>query len=68
MRQAGSAEEIPEHLRSDPFVRYMMDPPAEDIANLGAMLEAGERYGADHARVLADLEAGRHPLQRSAGR
>ncbi len=38
---AGSALEIPEHLRADPFVRYMSDPPLEDIANVDALLEAG---------------------------
>jgi hypothetical protein len=62
--RAESADDVPEHLRTDPFVRYMMDPPPEDLANLDALLEAGELYGEDHARALADLEAGRHPLQR----
>ncbi len=62
---AGSALEIPEHLRADPFVRYMSDPPLEDIANVDALLEAGDLYGDDHERALADLLAGRHPLQRS---
>jgi hypothetical protein len=62
---AGSDDEVPTHLREDPFVRYMMDPPPEDIANLDALLEAGERYGEDHERALADLLTGRHPLQRS---
>ncbi len=63
--QAGSADEVPEHLQGDPFVQYMMDPPAEDIANLDALIEASELYGEDHARALSDLQAGRHPLQRS---
>jgi hypothetical protein len=49
--------EIPENLRNDLFVQYMMDPPAEYIANL----DADEVYGEDHARALA----GQHPLQRS---
>jgi hypothetical protein len=31
-----------------------------DVAGL---IEAGERYGDDAARELADIEAGRHPLQ-----
>jgi hypothetical protein len=62
---AGSDDEVPTHLREDPFVQYMMDPPPEDIANLDALLEAGERYGEDHERALADLLAGRHPLQRA---
>lgn len=63
--EAGAVAEIPENLRNDPFVLYMMDPPAEDIANLDAQLDAGELYGEDHERALADLLAGRHPLQRS---
>jgi hypothetical protein len=62
---AGSAEEIPDHLRRDPFVRYMMDPPPEEVANADALMEAGELYGEDHQRALADLLAGRHPLQRT---
>ncbi len=61
----GSDGEVPTHLLEDPFVRYMMDPPPEDIANLDALLEAGELYGEDHERAFADLIAGRHPLQRS---
>jgi hypothetical protein len=64
--QAGSSEEIPEELRHDPFVQYMLDPPAEDVANVDALIDAGELYGDDAARALADLLAGRHPLQRSS--
>ncbi len=63
--QAASAEKIPEQLQRDLFVRYMMDPPPEDVANVDALFEAGDRYGDDHERALADLLAGRHPLQRS---
>ena len=62
---AAGSDQLPDHLRGDAFVRYMMDPPAQDLANLDALIEAGERYGEDHARALADLVAGRHPLQRS---
>jgi hypothetical protein len=32
--------------------------------NEDALLEAGQLYGDDADRELADLEAGRHPLQR----
>jgi hypothetical protein len=64
--QAGAIEEIPEDLQSDPFVQYMMAPPAEDIANVDALSDAGELYGDDPARALADLLVGRHPLQRSS--
>jgi hypothetical protein len=59
-------DDVPVDLRSDPFVAYMMDPPAEDVANLNALIEAGTLYGDDHERALADLVAGRHPLQRSS--
>ena len=52
-------------LQNDPFVRYMMDPPAEDMANHDARIEAGELYGDDYERALEDLLAGRHPLQRA---
>lgn len=36
-----------------------------DFANEQALLEAGAAYGDDADRELADLEAGRHPLQRA---
>jgi hypothetical protein len=58
-------DDIPPHLLGDPFVRYMMDPPAEDMANHEARIEAGEIYGDDHERAYQDLLAGRHPLQRA---
>jgi hypothetical protein len=61
--QAGLGDEVPAPLQADSFVRYMMDPPAEDVANLDALIEAGERYGEDFGRALSDLEGGRHPLQ-----
>jgi len=35
-----------------------------DFANEDALIEAGKLYGDDADRELADLEAGRHPLQR----
>jgi hypothetical protein len=35
-----------------------------DFANEDALVEAAELYGDDVDRELADLEAGRHPLQR----
>jgi hypothetical protein len=37
------------------------------FANDAAFLEAWEQYGDDADRELADLEAGRHPLQRAHG-
>lgn len=34
-----------------------------EMAEIHAIAEATERYGDDVARELADIEAGRHPLQ-----
>jgi hypothetical protein len=36
-----------------------------DLSGADALIEAGELYGDDADRELADLEAGRHPAQRS---
>ena len=36
------------------------------IPELDALLEAGDLYGDDQERALADLLAGKHPLQRSS--
>jgi hypothetical protein len=60
----GSTPEAP--VRSDrpnapAFFSHLEDA---DFANEDALIEAGERYGDDADRELADLEAGRHPLQR----
>jgi hypothetical protein len=38
---------------------------AADLSKADALVEASEMYGDDDARELADLEAGRHPAQRS---
>ena len=37
---------------------------AKDVENAQALIEAGKKYQDDPARELADLEAGRHPLQK----
>jgi hypothetical protein len=39
-----------------------------DFENAAALLEAGRQYGGDAAQELADLQAGRHPLQQSEKR
>ncbi len=36
-----------------------------DLRGTDALIEAGELYGGDADRELADLEAGQHPVQRS---
>lgn len=38
---------------------------AADLGKADALIEAGELYGDDADRELADFEAGRHPAQRS---
>lgn len=35
-----------------------------ESADVEGFAQAAEKYGADFERELADLEAGRHPLQR----
>ncbi|MEP7124549.1 MAG: hypothetical protein ABJE95_26710 [Byssovorax sp.] len=42
------------------FFSHLGEP---DFANEDALIEAGTLYGYDADRELADLEAGRHPLQ-----
>jgi hypothetical protein len=43
---------------------FLADPPPEILAAAEAVGRARERYGDDTDRELADLDAGRHPLQR----
>jgi hypothetical protein len=52
--------------RSDapPFFAHLTEA---DFASEAALVEAGALYGDDADRELADLEAGRHPLQRPRG-
>jgi hypothetical protein len=50
--------------RRGALLRFLADPP-RDVAEAGLTLrEAQEQYGDDTDRELADLEGGRHPLQR----
>lgn len=44
-----------------PFFSHLTEA---DFAGEAALVEAGALYGDDADRELADLEAGRHPLQR----
>ena len=60
-----SPEDVPPELRDDPLVKLVMNLSPEQEASCAALLEAGELYGDDTERALADLEAGRHPLQRA---
>ena len=43
---------------------YFSHLTTADFANEDALIEAGKLYGDDADREFADLEAGRHPLQR----
>lgn len=56
--------EVPDELADNPIVRFLATMTPEQELACEALLEAGARYGDDADRELADLEAGRHPLQR----
>ncbi len=47
---------------------FLADPPPEILAAADAVGRAREQYGEDTDRELADIEAGRHPLQRRAAK
>ena len=67
-------EDAPPELRDNFMIRYFASLSAERQAELDACMEArllaGEQYGDDAARELADLEdprtLGAHPMQRRA--
>lgn len=50
-----------ELLRS--FIRLCEEDEARHPGQLAREIAASEAYGHDFARELADIEAGRHPLQ-----
>jgi hypothetical protein len=50
--------------RQEGLVAFLASPPAELLAAADAVGRALEAYGGDTDRALADIEAGRHPLQR----
>lgn len=45
------------------LLAFMADPPPDILAAADAVGRAFERYGDDTDRELADIAAGRHPLQ-----
>ncbi len=51
--------------RRPDLIDFLLDA---DLDRAGPLVEAGELYGEDADRELADLEAGRHPAQRSSRR
>lgn len=46
------------------LLEYFAHPSPRIVEAAPALRAAADRYGDDTARELADLEAGRHPLQR----
>lgn len=45
------------------LLAFFADPPPDILAAADAIGRSFERYGEDSAREIADIEAGRHPLQ-----
>jgi len=56
--------EVPQELADNPIVRFLATMTPEQEIACEALLEAGALYGDGADRELADLDAGRHPLQR----
>jgi hypothetical protein len=52
----------PQEERRPDLVDFLL---SADLGKADALIEASELYGDDADRELADLEAGRHPAQRS---
>lgn len=50
--------------RQAALLAFLADPPPEILAGADAVGRAREHYGDDTDRELADIAAGRHPLQR----
>jgi hypothetical protein len=50
--------------RRSKLIAFFADPPPEILAAADELGRAREHYGDDTDRALADLEAGRHLLQR----
>lgn len=61
LRKDPAAAQPPVRQRPD-LVDFLLDA---DVAGASVLIEAGELYGDDADRELADLEAGLHPAQRS---
>lgn len=54
--------------RRSAMLRFFANPPRKIVEAAPALREADELYGDDGDRELADIEAGRHPLQRAKGK
>jgi hypothetical protein len=66
-RKASSATPAPDRAHAERQARlldFLADPPPDILAAADAVGRAREQYGEDTDRELADIEAGRHPLQR----
>lgn len=65
-----SLEELPPELRSNPLIGYVVgmtpEEEARETAVAKAHREADALYADDPERILAAIEAGTHPLQRSS--
>lgn len=61
-RRASDAEASERAERRDVLLRFLADPPHHIVEVALALREAEQQYG-DTNMELADLEAGRHPLQ-----
>jgi hypothetical protein len=64
-RQAAAGDAPARAKRRDALLRFLADPPRDVAEAAIAMRQAAEQYGNDTGRELADLDAGRHPLQRA---
>ena len=64
-----SIDELPLELRGNPFIEHIIsmtpDEQAHEAAAALACREANELYGDDPEQILAAINAGTHPLQRS---
>lgn len=60
---AAGAQDLAAVERRGRLLAFLADPPPEILVAADAVGRAFERYGDDTDRELADLAAGRHPLQ-----
>lgn len=60
-----AARKIPTEVQAPPKRSRMYDLIIEQMesADVDGFVQAANEYGDDHERALADIEAGRHPLQ-----
>jgi hypothetical protein len=62
-RPLGSASAAAVAERRAKLLAFLADPPPEILVAADAVGRAVERYAGDTDRELADIAAGRHPLQ-----